>query len=390
MDLKKEIKLSDLVRRPARAKKPGTRSFTGSGSKQSRPRKRKSELVGLKIGATQLAASRVANNGSPHVLQLAREDLPAGIVVAGEVRSVPALANALNEFFTKHGLPRRGVRLGVATNRIGVRAFEIAGVEDDRQLENAVRFRAHEAVSIPLDEAVLDYHVLSETVDEAGKVNRRILVVAAYRESIDRYTAACKEAGIELVGIDLEAFALLRAVAAPADSDAAEAAVVAVTIGHDRSTLAISDGVVCDFTRVLEWGGSRLNRAIERELSVSASEAAELKLAVSFETDAQLNGDEERNARAREAVRRELQTLARELVASLQFYQGQPGSLAIGDVLIAGGTSRMPGLPEELERLTRVRVRRADPLARAKVADSVQPGEDLPSLAVAIGLGVED
>ena len=76
---------------------------------------------------------------------------------------------------------------------------------------------------------------------------------------------------------------------------------------------------------------------------------------------------------AREAVRRELQTLARELVASLQFYQGQPGSLAIGEVLISGGTSRMPGLPEELERLTRVRVRRADPLARAKVADSVQP-----------------
>jgi type IV pilus assembly protein PilM len=274
MDLKKEIKLSDLVKRPARAKKPGTRSFPDSGSKKRRSRK-KSERVGLKIGATQLAASRVANNGSPHVLQLAREDLPSGIVVAGEVRSVPALANALDEFFTKHNLPRRGVRLGVATNRIGVRAFDIAGVEDDRQLANAVRFRAHEAVSIPLEEAVLDYHVLSETVDEAGKVYRRILVVAAYRESIDRYTAACNEAGIELAGIDLEAFALLRAVAAPADAPA-EAAVVAVTIGHDRSTLAISDGAVCDFTRVLEWGGSTLTRAIERELGVTTSEALEL------------------------------------------------------------------------------------------------------------------
>jgi type IV pilus assembly protein PilM len=390
MDLKKEIKISDLVRRPVRAKKPGTRSFPESGSKQSRPRKRKSELVGLKIGATQLAASRVANNGSPHVLQLAREDLPSGIVVAGEVRSVPALANALDEFFTKHGLPRRGVRLGVATNRIGVRAFEIAGVEDDRQLENAVRFRAHEAVAIPLDEAVLDYHVLSETVDEAGKVNRRILVVAAYRESIDRYTAACKQAGIELIGIDLEAFALLRAVATPADSGPAEAAVVAVTIGHDRSTLAISDSVVCDFTRVLEWGGSTLTRAIERELSVPSSEASELKLGLSLEDNGSFDDVGDSASRARQAVRRELQTLARELVASLQFYQGQPGSLAIGDILLSGGTSRMPGLPEELERLTRVRVRRADPLARANAADSVQTGEDLPSLAVAIGLGVED
>jgi type IV pilus assembly protein PilM len=390
MDLKKEIKLSDLVRRPTRAKKPGTRSFPESGSKKSRSRKKKSELVGLKIGATQLAASRVANNGSPNVLQLAREDLPSGIVVAGEVRSVPALANAIDQFFAKHGLPRRGVRLGVATNRIGVRAFEIAGVEDDRQLANAVRFRAHEAVSIPLEEAVLDYHVLSETVDEAGKVNRRILVVAAYRESIDRYTAACKEAGIELVGIDLEAFALLRAVSAPAEGSSAEAAVVAVTIGHDRSTLAISDGAVCDFTRVLEWGGSTLTRSIERELGLTSAEALELKLGLSLENIASLDEAGDSASRARQAVRRELQTLARELVASLHFYQGQPGSLAIGEILLSGGTSRMPGLLEELERLTRVRVRRADPLARAKVADSVDAGEDLPSFAVAIGLGVED
>lgn len=355
---------------------------------RAQARKIKGEVVGLKIGATQLAASRVANNGSPRVLQLARESLPAGVVAGGEVRSVDQLASALDEFFGKHKLPRRGVRLGVATNRIGVRAVEIDGIEDEAQLENAVRFRAHEAVSIPLDQAVLDYHVVSETADEAGKINRRILVVAAYRESIDRFTQACQQAGIELVGIDLEAFALLRAVASPvAGTDTAEAAVVALTIGHERSTLAISDGAVCDFARVLEWGGSKLTGAIERELDVATSEASELKLGLSLEEHS--NGDGS-HAQAREAVRRELQTLARELVASLQYYQSQPGSLAIGEILLSGGTSRMPGLPEELERLTRVRVRRADPLARATVAESVQAGEDLSSLAVAIGLGVED
>jgi type IV pilus assembly protein PilM len=381
------------VKRPKRAKKPAPALQGSNGKKaRSRPRKTKGELVGLKIGATQLAASRVANNGSPHVLQLAREDLPAGVVAGGEVRSVPALASALNEFFTKHGLPRRGVRLGVATNRIGVRAFEVAGIDDDAQLANAVRFRAHEAVGIPLDQAVLDYKVLSESVDGAGKRSRRILVVAAYRESIDRYTDAFKQAGIELAGIDLEAFGLLRAVAAPAERpEGGEAALVAVTIGHERTTLAISDGAVCDFTRVLEWGGSTLTGAIERQLNISAAEASELKLGLSLEASTSLEGmGGDRAAQALEAVRRELQTLTRELVASLQFYQGQPGSLAIGEILVSGGTSRMAGLPEELERLTRVRVRRADPLVRAKVADSVAAGEDLPSLAVAIGLGVED
>jgi type IV pilus assembly protein PilM len=393
MDLKKEIKVSDLFKRPKRAKKPASPSLQRSNGKQtrSRPRKTKGELVGIKIGATQLAASRVANNGSPHVLQLAREDLPAGVVAGGEVRSVQALASALDEFFTKHKLPRRGVRLGVATNRIGVRAFEVAGIDDDAQLANAVRFRAHEAVGIPLDQAVLDYKVLSESVDGAGMRNRRILVVAAYRESIDRYTDAFRQAGIELAGIDLEAFGLLRAVTPPANrAEDVEAAVVAVTIGHERTTLAISDGDVCDFTRVLEWGGSTLTGAIERRLNISAVEASELKLGLSLDASTSFDGVDHRDEHAREAVQRELQTLARELVASLQFYQGQPGSLAIGEILLSGGTSRMPGLPEELERLTRVRVRRADPLARAKVADSVDAGDDLPSLAVAIGLGVED
>src|SRR5215213_6979708 len=315
MDLKKEIKLSDLVRRPARTKAPGTRAFpqteTQSKGKRRRSRKAKQEVIGLKIGASQLAASRISNNGSPTLLQLVREPLEPGVVSRGEVRDIPGLAAALDAFFTKYSLPRRNVRLGVATNRIGVRAFEMAGVDDDRQLSNAVRFRAQEAVSIPTDEAVLDYHVVNETVDESGAVNRRIVLAAAYRESIDRFTAACKEAHIELLGIDLEAFALLRAVAPsglPAEGPAA--AIIAVTIGHDRTTLAISDGDVCDFTRVLEWGGSVLTAAIGRALQIPVSEAEEVKLALALDNDP--TDDDDRISAARKAVRNELQGLARE------------------------------------------------------------------------------
>ena len=91
----------------------------------------------------------------------------------------------------------------------------------------------------------------------------------------------------------------------------------------------------------------------------------------------------------RVAIGRELEKLARELIASLQFYQSQQGSLAISEILVSGGTSQIPGLPEELERLTRVRVRRADPLAHVRAAGDIQARDDLASLTIAIGLGVE-
>ena len=172
-------------------------------------------ITGLKIGASQLAAARVSNNGSAELLQVAREPLTPGIVVGGELRDPDALAEALKEFFAKNGLPKRGVRLGLANNRIGVRTFEISGITDPKQLGNAVRFRAQEALPIPIDEAVLDYQVLGEGVDGEGNPTQRILLVVAYRELIDRYVDACKKAGITLSGIDLEAFALLRALQAP-------------------------------------------------------------------------------------------------------------------------------------------------------------------------------
>src|SRR3954451_12626245 len=237
--MKKEVRLSDIVRRPKKARKPGVTTPT-SRAKRKRPKKQ--EIVGLKIGASQIGASRVVNNGGPvpTLVQLARQPLTPGVVVGGEVRDVPALAEALDEFFTEHELPRRGIRLGIGTNRIGVRTLDIEGVDDERQLGNAVRFRAHEALSIPLDEAVLDYHVVSQTVDESGAVSRRVLLAAAYQEPINHYIEACRAASIELSSIDVEAFALLRAVAPQREeADASTTAAVVVSIGHDRSTLAI-------------------------------------------------------------------------------------------------------------------------------------------------------
>jgi type IV pilus assembly protein PilM len=372
-----------------RVKPPKTTKDHGHGHKR---------LIGLKIGASQIAAATVTNNGSAELLQVVRRDLEPGIVVGGELRDPERLTEALHGFFGEHHLQRRNVRLGVANNRIGVRTFEIAGVDDPSQLDNAVRFRAQETLPIPIEEAVLDYHVLSETTDAKGQSIKRVLLVVAYRDLVDRYVAACNKAGIELVGIDLEAFALLRAMGAPREANAGSALVV-VAVGHDRSTFAVSDGRVCEFARVLEWGGNSLNVALARALDVAPSETERLKRVLDLGeptpssespettelTDVQLQS-------AKEAVRRQIEAFARQLVSSLQFYQNQPGSLSIGEIVLTGGTAHMRGLPEELERLVGVTVRVGDPLMRVRVGkNAITDGEQqIGSFAIAIGLGIED
>jgi len=353
--------------------------------------KRKKRLVGLKIGSSQLAAARVVNNGSADLVQVAREPLEMGIVVGGEPRQPDELANALRDFFKKHKLPRTGVRLGIANNRIGVRTLEVAGIIDPKQLDNAIRFRAQEALPIPLEEAVLDYQVLSERVDASGRPVRRVLLVVAYRDLIDRYVSACRKAGIRLSGIDLEAFGLLRALTVLRDpEETPNAATVVVNVGHDRSTFGVSDGLHCEFTRVLDWGGAKLGVAIARALDLAPSEAAPIKHALSLTepvTPAGLTAEQAQ--KAREAVQRELHAFARELVSALQFYQNQPGSLGIGEVVLTGGTADLPGIDTELRRLIGVPVRVGDPLVNVRLGKKVDVPEGLGSLATAIGLGIE-
>src|SRR5205823_640808 len=119
--------------------------------------------VGLKIGASQLAAAVVQESDGRHELvELARMPLEPGIVVDGEIRNAEALVAALRAFFSDNNLPTKDVRIGLASNRIGVRTFELAGIDDQDRFDNAVRFKAHEVLPIAMNESVLDYRVLDE------------------------------------------------------------------------------------------------------------------------------------------------------------------------------------------------------------------------------------
>ena len=350
------------------------------------------QVVGLKLGASRLTAARLEVNGSAELLQLAESPLPQGAIVGGEVRDVAALAEALKEFFKRHKLPKRNVRIGVANNRIGVRTIEVAGIEDPKQLANAVRFRAQEALPIPIDEAVLDFQVLSERANAEGQVVRRVLLVVAYRDLIAAYAEACRLAGVRLAGVDLEAFALLRALtpAEPApDPGADPSALVAVSVGSQRSVLAVSDGTSCDFTRILDWGGNSLTVAVGRALEVELEEAELLKIELALQGDTVPDGlAPERAVQAREALVSALPGFGRELVSSLQFYQGQPDSLGIREIVLAGGTARLAGLASELQRLVGVPVRVGDPLVGVAVGKKLRGDAPSPAHAVSIGLGM--
>ncbi len=354
--------------------------------------------MGLKIGASQIAAAVVTeNDGRYDLVQLARRPIDSGLVVDGEIRDADALAHQLKMFFDEHKLPKKDVRIGLASNRIGVRTFDIAGIDDEAKFDNAVRFKAHEVLPVAQHESVLDYRVLEERPTEAGEPSRRILLVVAPRDQVEPYVHVAQQAGIKLAGLDLEALSLLRAFVDPkpfAVRAVDDTSTVVVSIGHESTTLLVAGGGACDFTRVFDWGGGTLQDAVMQELDVHPAEAATILRHLSLSGPGRQYDalDDAARARAIEAVRLRLTPFARELVSSLQFYQTQPDSLGIGEIVITGGTSHLEGLGEALHQMIGVSVRVGDPLARVHVSGELDPAIEatIGSMAVPIGLAIED
>ena len=166
--------------------------------------------VGLDVDGAFIAAVELADGG---VARAASSDLPAGIVLEGEVADPRRLSSELKKLFKDADLPRR-VRVGVANRHIALREFSIPKIDDAEHRESAVRYQTAESIVMPLEESVLDYQVVGEREGAQGATLERIVVVAARQTMLQKLVEAVRGAGLRPEGIDLSAFALVRALAA--------------------------------------------------------------------------------------------------------------------------------------------------------------------------------
>ena len=273
----------DQALRPRAKPRAGRRRKAGRSGKK-RPRfggkaEADAELVGLKIGATQ-------HRGRARRQQRRRTEAAPGRAADAARRASSRRRGARRARRSRPGSTSSSARTsfraaasasGSRPTTVGVRMFEIAGIDDETP--------ARERGALPRARGRLDPrrrggHRLPRDRPRgrraAASTNRKILLVVAYRDPIERFIAAFREAGIELVGVDLEAFALLRArqrAGARADQPPAAAVVVAERRprAHDPRGLRRQRLPVHARARV---GRPKLASAIERDLHVSLEAGA--------------------------------------------------------------------------------------------------------------------
>lgn len=381
-------------------------------------RRSAADVVGLDIQPGHVAAVQAHVNGSVVAEHAAALPLPADTVREGEVLDEGVLGDALRELFRDSRLSKR-VRVGVANQRTVLRTLELPPITDRKELEAAVRFQAQEQVPMPLANAVLDFHALGVHDTPAGP-RQQVVLVAAQRDMVARLLAAVRGAGLRPEGVDLSAFALIRSLYR---HDLERDGRVLYLNVDGLTNMAIAEGSVCRFTRVVGGGLEAMASELAERRGVAVADArasiaaAELPAqpapaeestaappvlpeedvtavvdAPSPEPSPELAVDTDglsADSDLRVVLENGIREIAGEVRNSLEFHRSQEGGGEVTLVVLSGAALDVPGFADSLEAelgvaVTRETVGMAD--GALDGAGDVSPQR----LAIATGLAIEE
>ena len=344
--------------------------------------------VGLDIGSSAVRAVQItlAGRGPATLDRLGQVLLPQGAVRDGEIVDQAPVVEALRSLWTRYGLKQRRVHLGVANQQVVVRQMDLPYLPD-AELRQSLEFQAQDAIPIPVDQAILDFHTLEHYEAEGGNRFSRILLVAAQRQMVDTILEVVNAAKLEPVGLDLDAFAMLRSLA-PESVLETEGGEMIIDVGASVTNIVVHENGVPRFVRILLMGGAAITDSLVSARGLDWDDAEDLKARTGMSDEyAMAAADDPASIVTERALR-----FVDEIRGSLDYYSAQTDSVPVRRAVISGGASQLPGLRERLGETLRMPVDRGHPMQELKIGNVGLASEQLieaePYLAVAIGLAL--
>ncbi len=279
-------------------------------------------------------------------------------------------------------------------------------------LKTTIESEAKKVVPLPIEQMVLDWKIIDDLPDSqlTGKTvvlenqpgaeangqfnkkaflkinpgapakNIKILLTAAPKELVKKYIDIFRFAGLELLSLDTEAFALIRSLVGNDKS-----ALMIVDIGSAVTNVVVVINGIPILSRSIQMGGTSITQTIASNLGISLDQAEQFK----YDLTLNQSGPEKKLPKAIEVA---LTPIIDEIKYSLNFYQSR-GPKKIEKIILSGGSSLLFfSLPDYLSQTLGLRVYRGDPWARVIYPQDLKPVLDEigPRFSVAVGLALRN
>jgi type IV pilus assembly protein PilM len=339
-------------------------------------------LIGIDISSTSVKLIELSRAGKTFKVETyAVEPLPANSVVDKRIEDIEAVGQCLERAYKKSGSKLKTASVAVAGSSVITRVIAMPGNLSDSEMADQILIEADQYIPYDMDEVSYDFSTIGPTEGNPDQVD--VLLAASQRDNVDQRSEVCNYAGLTAKIVDIEAYAIehtYELLRHQLPDEGIDKVVAIVDIGATTMTITVlHDGNII-YTRDQTFGGKQLTEEIMRRYGLSYEEAGLKKRQGGLPDNYQT-----------EVLDPFKDNIVQEVNRSLQFFFANSAFNAIDTIVMAGGTSTIPGVTNIVEQQTGNPTLLAEPSAALKMSGKVRPERlhaDAASLLISFGLAL--
>ena len=339
-------------------------------------------LIGIDISSTSVKLIELSRAGKTFKVETyAVEPLPANSVVDKRIEDIEAVGQCLERAYKKSGSKLKTASVAVAGSSVITRVIAMPGNLSDSEMADQILIEADQYIPYDMDEVSYDFSTIGPTEGNPDQVD--VLLAASQSDNVDQRSEVCNYAGLTAKIVDIEAYAIehtYELLRHQLPDEGIDKVVAIVDIGATTMTITVlHDGNII-YTRDQTFGGKQLTEEIMRRYGLSYEEAGLKKRQGGLPDNYQT-----------EVLDPFKDNIVQEVNRSLQFFFANSAFNAIDTIVMAGGTSTIPGVTNIVEQQTGNPTLLAEPSAALKMSGKVRPERlhaDAASLLISFGLAL--
>lgn len=345
--------------------------------------KKSKQVVGLDIGSGSLKLLEILDTPQGFYLNEFKQlPLPHGVIVNGEVIRSEELTNAIKSIFSLSRCRKKGVVTSLSGNSVVIKKINFNLMSDDELRELILDEGSKYLPFDDMEEVYFDFQILKGSDVNPNQIE--VVLVAARKDIVDKFTEAVTNAGLSVVIMDVDTFALETMYEENYDVKYEDEDVdFLINIGASITNINAVKGGVSIFTRDFVQGGNIITEALAAKLGVSFEEAELIKVG---KVKGATGGD---NLQIELLIFAE--PILTELERSIDYFRSRSRD-NIKHIILSGGTASIYGLAQELERRLGIKTEIVNPFRKIKcnekVIDQATLAEIGPQAAVGVGLAL--
>jgi len=339
---------------------------------------KKKDLIGIDIGSTSVKLVKLKEGkGDYEIESVGIVPLPSEAIVDNTLMDSSAVVDALRRLFDGLGiLDLKDVASSVSGNSVIIRKITLPAMSSE-ELEDEIQWEAEQYIPFDINDVNIDFQMLEP--DENDPSRMYVLLVASKKDIVNDYQSVFAEAGLKLVLVDVDVFAVQNAFEMNYEVDTEEVCAL-VNIGANTMNLNVVKGGVSLFTRDVQMGGGLYTEEIQKKLAISSEDAEKMKVSAKESSSSELL----------ESIARINDTISLEIRRSLDFYNSNATGGRISKVFLSGGGCKTLNLMEAVGARLNFPVEIMNPFSHLKFDEKkFEKGfldEIAPIMTVAVGL----